>query len=214
LNRKTFKLDQVKTVVLDEADEMLKMGFKDELEGILNFVPSERQTLLFSATMPKHVEYLAERYTIDAKRIRITRKEVTNSNITQEFFLVKNMFKREALNRLYQMYMPEQALVFCNTKKSVDETMDALLKLGIPCDKIHGDIEQSKRLKTIERFNRGSLRVLIATDVAALAWILMVWMRYSIMRFQTTRNHMFTELVVLVVRDVKASRSLLYPEAK
>ncbi len=167
LDRGILKAGNLNTLILDEADEMLKMGFKDELEAILAFLPEERQTLLFSATMPKTVEYLAKKYTKDPKRIHIARKQMTNTNITQKFFLIKRRHKIDALLRLIDFQTPKQALIFCNTKRGVDMLSEAFQNKNIVSDKIHGDIPQAQRLETIKRFNAGHLNLLIATDVAA-----------------------------------------------
>lgn len=166
-DRKNIKADNLKTLILDEADEMLKMGFKDELEAILSYLPEERQTLLFSATMPKTVEYLAKKYTQNPQRIHIARKNMTNTNITQKYYLIKRRHKIDALLRLIDFQTPKQALIFCNTKRGVDLLSEAFQKKNVVSDKIHGDIPQAQRLETIKRFNAGHLNLLIATDVAA-----------------------------------------------
>lgn len=168
LDRGILKAGNVNTLILDEADEMLKMGFKDELEAILSYLPEERQTLLFSATMPKTVEYLAKKYTKDPQRIHIARKNMTNTNITQKkYYLIKRRHKIDALLRLIDFQTPKQALIFCNTKRGVDQLSEAFQKKNVVSDKIHGDIPQAQRLETIKRFNAGHLNLLIATDVAA-----------------------------------------------
>jgi len=166
-DRGVLKAGSLNTLILDEADEMLKMGFKDELEAILAYLPEERQTLLFSATMPKTVEYLAKKYTNDPKRIHIARKNMTNENITQKYILVKRRHKIDGLLRLIDFQVPKQALIFCNTKRGVDQLSEAFQKKNVVSDKIHGDIPQAQRLETIKRFNAGHLNLLIATDVAA-----------------------------------------------
>jgi len=167
LDRGNIKAGNLNTLILDEADEMLKMGFKDELEAILSYLPEERQTLLFSATMPKTVEYIAKKYTKDPQRIHIARKNMTNTNITQKYYLIKRRHKIDALLRLIDFQTPKQALIFCNTKRGVDLLSEAFQKKNVVSDKIHGDIPQAQRLETIKRFNAGHLNLLIATDVAA-----------------------------------------------
>lgn len=167
LDRGILKAGNLNTLILDEADEMLKMGFKDELEAILAYLPEERQTLLFSATMPKTVEYIAKKYTKDPQRIHIARKQVTNTNIAQKYYLIKRRHKIDALLRLIDFHDPKQALIFCNTKRGVDMLSEAFQNKNIVSDKIHGDIPQAQRLETIKRFNAGHLNLLIATDVAA-----------------------------------------------
>jgi ATP-dependent RNA helicase DeaD len=167
LNRRTIRPDHLHTVILDEADEMLKMGFRDEIDGIFESIPTDRQTLLFSATMPKPVVRIAQSYMNNPEHIKITRKEVTNQNIEQNYYPVIGRFKNEALARLVKVQNPNQALIFCNTKKGVDQLMDDLAHLEVNCEKIHGDIPQHLRLDTIQRFNNGNSKLLIATDVAA-----------------------------------------------
>jgi len=167
LNRKTIRPDHLHTVILDEADEMLKMGFREEIDGIFESIPDERHTLLFSATMPKPVVRIAQNYMNKPEHIKITRKEVTNADIEQSYYPVIGRFKTEALARLIKVQNPNQALIFSNTKRGVDQLMDDLAHLEITCEKIHGDIPQHLRLDTIQRFNNGKSKLLIATDVAA-----------------------------------------------
>lgn len=167
LNRRTIRPDELHTVILDEADEMLKMGFRDEIDAIFESIPEDRQTLLFSATMPKPVVRIAQSYMDKPEHIKITRKEVTNKNIDQNYYPVIGRFKTEALARLVRVQNPNQALIFCNTKKGVDQLLDELSHLEVNCEKIHGDIPQHLRLDTIQRFNNGNAKLLIATDVAA-----------------------------------------------
>ncbi len=165
--RRTLRADYLNTLVLDEADEMLKMGFKDELEAILDFLPEERKTWLFSATIPSTVEHLAKKYTNEPKRIRIAKQNMTNTDIEQSYYLIKRRHKIDALLRLIDFQNPKQALIFCNTKRGVDMLSEAFQKKDVVSDKIHGDILQAQRMDTIKRFNDGHLSLLIATDVAA-----------------------------------------------
>lgn len=165
--RRTLKAGSLTTLILDEADEMLKMGFKDELEAILSYLPEERQTWLFSATIPSSVASLAKKYTKDPKRIHIARQNMTNTDIEQSYYLIKRRHKIDALLRLIDFQNPKQALIFCNTKRGVDMLSEAFQKKDVVSDKIHGDIPQAQRLDTIKRFNAGHLSLLIATDVAA-----------------------------------------------
>ncbi len=166
-DRGSLKADELKILTLDEADEMLKMGFKDELEAILSFLPEERQTMLFSATIPHTVSSLAKKYTKEPKKIRIARENSTNKDIEQSYYLIKRRHKVDALLRLIDYQNPKQALIFCNTKRGVDILSEAFQKKDVVSDKIHGDILQAQRLDTIKRFNDGHLNLLIATDVAA-----------------------------------------------
>lgn len=167
INRRLIKLKDVKHVVLDEADEMLKMGFKEDIELILSQTPKTRQTIMFSATMPKPILALSKTYMQDPVHITVVPKEQSNKNITQYFYQVKEQNKLEALNRLYHTYNPKLSLVFCNTKRKVDELTDLLKDYNIEADKIHGDLPQTKRIEIIKRFHQGRLKMLIATDVAA-----------------------------------------------
>ncbi len=165
--RRTLRAEHLQTLILDEADEMLKMGFKDELEAILDFLPAERKTWLFSATIPPTVEHLAKKYTNSPIRIHIARKNMTNTDITQSYYLIRRRHKIDALLRLIDYQNPKQALIFCNTKRGVDMLSEAFQKKDVVSDKIHGDILQAQRMDTIKRFNDGHLSLLIATDVAA-----------------------------------------------
>lgn len=167
INRKLIKLQNVKHLVLDEADEMLKMGFKEDIELILSQTPSTRQTVMFSATMPKPILNLSKTYMKSPEHITVVPKEQSNKNITQYVYQVKEQNKVEALNRLFHTYNPQLSLVFCNTKRKVDQITDTLRDQGIEADKIHGDLPQSKRIEIIKRFHQGKLRMLVATDVAA-----------------------------------------------
>ncbi len=166
-DRGSLKADELKILTLDEADEMLKMGFKDELESILSFLPEKKQTLLFSATIPHTVSSLAKKYTNNPIKIRIAPENSTNKDIEQSYYLIKRRHKVDALLRLIDYQNPKQALIFCNTKRGVDILSEAFQKKDVVSDKIHGDILQAQRLETIKRFNDGHLNLLIATDVAA-----------------------------------------------
>lgn len=167
MNRKTIKVDQIKFMVLDEADEMLKMGFQEDIETIFQATPPTRQTLMFSATMPKPILQLAKSYMIEPEMIRVIGEESTNSDVVQHYYKVKRENKTEALYRLINIYRPKLALVFCNTKVQVDELTQALIERGINCDKIHGDLPQTTRLDVLKKFHNGIIEVLVATDVAA-----------------------------------------------
>lgn len=126
MRRKTVKFDEVKLIVLDEADEMLNMGFREDIETILKDVPEERQTVLFSATMPKPIMDIAKTYQKEAEIIRVVKKELTVPKIEQYYYEVKPKNKEEVLCRLIDMYDPKLSLVFCNTKKQVDELVSVL----------------------------------------------------------------------------------------
>lgn len=167
IDRGVIKLDQLKITVLDEADEMLKMGFKEDIEHILSKVDHKTQTLLFSATMPEAIIKITKQFQDNPVMIKTLREGITAKEVKQSYFIVKHSDKTEALMRIIDTYTTKLALVFCNTKKSVDELFDILVDKGYNCDKIHGDINQAQRLDTLNKFNNGLVDVLIATDVAA-----------------------------------------------
>ncbi|MGL5379640.1 DEAD/DEAH box helicase [Clostridium sp.] len=168
IKRKTLSLDGVKFLVLDEADEMLNMGFIDDLEDIIKQLPEERQTLLFSATMPAPIKKLAKRYmNKDAKHIAIEKSAMTVSKIKQHFFEVAPKTRFEALCRILDFDNPTSAIIFCRTKKGVDELVEGMQGRGYVVEGMHGDMSQAHRLRTLKKFKEGSLNFLIATDVAA-----------------------------------------------
>ena len=155
-----------KYVVLDEADEMLDMGFLDDIKEIFTFMPSDRQTLLFSATMPKAIKDLASRILQNPEFITITKNEVTNAKITQSFYVVEEAERDEALVRLLDYKDPNKAIVFCRMKSEVDRVTTMLISLGYAAKGLHGDMEQRQREETIRAFKK-DLEILVATDVAA-----------------------------------------------
>ncbi|MBO0995534.1 DEAD/DEAH box helicase [Bacillus sp. SD088] len=167
IKRKTLKLDQVHTLVLDEADEMLNMGFIEDIESILESVPDERQTLLFSATMPNPIRKIAERFMKSPETIRVEAKEMTVPSIEQYFVKVHEREKFDVLARLIDVQSPELAIVFGRTKRRVDELSNALTLRGYAAEGIHGDLSQAKRLSVLGKFKEGKIDVLVATDVAA-----------------------------------------------
>jgi ATP-dependent RNA helicase DeaD len=167
IDRKVIKLSELKVSVLDEADEMLKMGFREDIELILDKVNHTTQTLLFSATIPDGISKIIKKFQNNPVIIKTMREGITAKEVKQSYFLVKHTDKVEALTRIIDTYTPKLTLVFCNTKKSVDDLYDKLIEKGYNCDKIHGDIKQTQRLDTLNKFNNGVIDVLIATDVAA-----------------------------------------------
>ena len=167
MRRKTVKFDSVSMVILDEADEMLDMGFRDDMETILTETPEERQTVLFSATMPKPIMEIARKFQKDAKIIKVVRKELTVSNIDQFYYEVRPKNKTEILSRLIDIYNPKLSVVFCNTKRQVDELISELKGRGYFADGIHGDMKQQQRDRVMDDFRSGKTEILIATDVAA-----------------------------------------------
>lgn len=167
MRRKTLKMENVHMVVLDEADEMLDMGFQEDIETILRGIPKKRQMLMFSATMPKPILRLAKKYQKDPKLVKVVHKELTVPNIEQYYFEVKNRNKLEALCRIIDVYDPNLSLVFCNTKRKVDELLLQLQARGYSTDGLHGDMTQPKRDRVMKRFKTGAIDILVATDVAA-----------------------------------------------
>ena len=167
INRKTMRLDHVQTVVLDEADEMLNMGFIEDIESILAQIPNERQTLLFSATMPKPIQRIAERFMKEPEIIRVKTKEVTVSSIEQFYIEVQEKSKFDVLTRLLDIQAPELSIIFGRTKRRVDELSEALNLRGYNAEGIHGDLSQAKRMSVLRKFKEGAIDVLVATDVAA-----------------------------------------------
>jgi ATP-dependent RNA helicase DeaD len=167
INRKTIRLNDVQTVVLDEADEMLDMGFMDDIQSILKLVPAERQTMLFSATMPANIQKLAHQFLNNPEHVSVIPKHVTAPLIDQAYIEVPERQKFEALSRLIDMESPELAIVFGRTKRRVDELSEALQKRGYSADGLHGDLSQNQRDAVMRKFRDGSIDVLVATDVAA-----------------------------------------------
>lgn len=167
MRRKTVRLQQIKMVVLDEADEMLNMGFIEDIETILREIPEQRQTLLFSATMPGPIQNLARRFMKNPEFIRIKAKEVTVPNTDQNYIEVQEKQKFDVLCRILDIQPPELAIVFGRTKRRVDELSDALNKRGYSAEGIHGDLPQAKRDSVLRRFKQGVIEILVATDVAA-----------------------------------------------
>ncbi|WP_254119272.1 DEAD/DEAH box helicase [Bacillus sp. FJAT-29790] len=167
INRKTLRLENVHTAILDEADEMLNMGFIDDIEAILAQIPVERQTLLFSATMPGPIRRMAERFMKDPQVVRVKTKEVTVPLIEQYYVEVQEKSKFDVLTRLLDIQSPELAIIFGRTKRRVDELAEALNLRGYTAEGIHGDLSQAKRISVLRKFKEGSIDILVATDVAA-----------------------------------------------
>lgn len=167
IKRKTINISHIKFVVLDEADEMLNMGFREDIEEILKSVPDERQTIMFSATMPKAITELSKKYLNHPEYIKVIHDELTVPNVKQFYIELKNDMKLEVLTRLIDIYDPKLSLVFCNTKRMVDELTSHLQARGYSADSLHGDMKQMMRDRVMSKFRKGTLDVLIATDVAA-----------------------------------------------
>lgn len=167
MRRKTIKLNKLKMIVLDEADEMLNMGFKEDIETILTDVPTDRQTVLFSATMPPAIMKLTEQFQKNPQLIEINKDQVTIADIEQGFIEVPHNRKKEVLSALLQLHNPKRAIIFCNTKKMVDELNELLADQGISAQSIHSDIKQSQRTAVMQSFKQGRSAILLATDIAA-----------------------------------------------
>lgn len=167
MRRRTIKLNHVNMVVLDEADEMLDMGFREDMELILGEIPGEHQTALFSATMPQPILEIANRFQKDARLVKVAAKELTIPLVTQRYYKVRKQDKEAACVRLLEYYQPNLCLIFCNTKIMVDELAEMLKKAGFRAEALHGDMSQHQRDVAMNRFRNGGTNILIATDVAA-----------------------------------------------
>jgi ATP-dependent RNA helicase DeaD len=167
MERNTLKLDNVKMMILDEADEMLDMGFREDIESILEEMPEERQTILFSATMSKPIMQITQKFQKDPVLVKVVKKELTNTNIEQVYFEVKPKAKVEVMCRLIDMYNLKLMLVFCNTKRKVDEIVEDLQIRGYQAEGLHGDLRQAQRNNVMSKFRAGTTSILVATDVAA-----------------------------------------------
>jgi len=167
MRRKTIKLSGLKLVVLDEADEMLSMGFKEDIETILLDTPEDRQTVLFSATIPPAIMKLAKQFQKDPQLIEINKSQVTIEGIEQSYIEVPHSRKKEALTTLLQFHQPKRAIIFCNTKKMVDELTELLTSKHFSTQSIHSDIKQAQRTAVMQGFKNGKTSILLATDIAA-----------------------------------------------
>ncbi|PCS00691.1 DEAD/DEAH box helicase [Lactococcus fujiensis] len=167
IKRKALKLDTIETLILDEADEMLNMGFLEDIEFIIGSTPSTRQTLLFSATMPNDIKKIGVKFMHDPQQIKVAAKEMTADNIDQYYIKAKEFEKFDILTRLLDVERPELAIVFGRTKRRVDELIRGLKLRGYRAEGMHGDLDQNKRLAVLRDFKAGHIDVLVATDVAA-----------------------------------------------
>ena len=167
MRRKTIKFDQVQTVIMDEADEMLNMGFLEDMETILSQLPEERQTIMFSATMPDAIQKIAKTFQKDPQIVRVVKKELTVPKVTQYYYEVKPKTKVEVMCRLLDMYAPKLSVAFCNTKRQVDELVQELQGRGYFAEGLHGDLKQIQRDRVMNSFRNGRTEILVATDVAA-----------------------------------------------
>lgn len=168
INRRVLKLNNIETVVLDEADEMLNMGFRQDIEKILKEIKNERQMLLFSATMSSKIKNITKKYQNRPEKFEIKRKEITAKNVEQGYLKIKtNKEKVDVISRLIEIEKPRLSLIFCNTKRKVDEVCLDLQDRGYICNRIHGDIAQNNRTRIMEKYRQGKFDVLVATDVMA-----------------------------------------------
>jgi ATP-dependent RNA helicase DeaD len=167
MGRNTIRLDYVSMLVLDEADEMLNMGFRDDIEAILYHTPQPRQTIMFSATMPRAIQDLAERYQHNPQHIKVAAAARDTSLITQSYIEVSGRQKADTLANLIDQHQIQLGLVFCNTKRQVDDLVETLQRKGYSADGLHGGLSQPRRDRVMGRFRKGKIQCLIATDVAA-----------------------------------------------
>lgn len=167
MRRGTLRLDALKMVVLDEADVMLNMGFRDDIEFILQATPPERQTVFFSATLPRPIRELIGKYAREPVNVRIEQKAMTVATVDQVYYEVDRRYKIEALTRLIDLHDLKLGIIFCNTKRMVDDLVDHLNAQGYSADRLHGDMNQAQRDRVMMKFRKSGLEFLVATDVAA-----------------------------------------------
>lgn len=167
LDRRTINLSKIKMVVLDEADEMLNMGFREDMEAILQHAPDERQTVLFSATMPKPILEITKKFQTNPKLVKVTKQELTVSSIEQIYYDIPSSQKADVIAQLVELHNLKLMLVFCNTKRKTDEVTEQFQQLGYKAEAIHGDLRQNQRNNVLARFKKGDVNMLVATDVAA-----------------------------------------------
>ena len=167
MQRNTLRLEDAKMIILDEADEMLDMGFREDIESILEDFPEQRQTVLFSATMSKPILAMTQRFQVNPVMVKVVKKELTATNIEQVFFEVKPKAKTEVMCRLIDLYDLKLMLVFCNTKRKVEEIVEDMMIRGYQAEGLHGDLRQAQRSNVMSKFRAGATTILVATDVAA-----------------------------------------------
>src|SRR5437764_312536 len=167
MRRGTMRLDNIKMAILDEADVMLDMGFRDDIEFILKAMPADRQTVFFSATMPRPIQEMIRKYARDPKTVQIEQKAMTVPTVEQVYYEVDRRFKVELLTRLIDIHDLKLGIIFCNTKRMVDDLVDHLEAQGYMADRLHGDMNQAQRARVMNKFRKPGLQFLVATDIAA-----------------------------------------------
>ena len=167
IERGTLKLDKATKIILDEADEMLDMGFREDIEFVLSKMPENHQTVFFSATMSKPIMEMTKKYQRDPQVVKVNHKEMTVSNIEQSYFEVRGPQKKDVLTRIMDMYNLKSTIIFANTKRMVDDIVADLQAKGYFADGLHGDMSQAQRQNTLDKFRKNTLEILVATDVAA-----------------------------------------------
>ena len=167
IERGTLKLDKATKIILDEADEMLDMGFREDIEFVLSKMPEDHQTVFFSATMSKPIMEMTKKYQRDPQVVKVNHKEMTVSNIEQSYFEVRGPQKKDVLTRVLDMYNLKSTIIFANTKRMVDDIVADLQAKGYFADGLHGDMSQAQRQNTLDKFRKNTLEILVATDVAA-----------------------------------------------
>jgi len=167
INRRALKLGNVQWIVLDEADEMLNMGFKDDLDKVLSATPDSKQTLLFSATFPREVEAIAKNYMVNPVEISSGEKNTGSDNVNHEYYLVTERTRYPALKRVADVNPDIYAIVFCRTRRETQQVADNLIRDGYNADSLHGDLSQAQRDSVMEKFRKKTIQILVATDVAA-----------------------------------------------
>src|SRR5580700_7192581 len=167
MRRGTLRFDSLRMVILDEVDVMLNMGFRDDIETILQATPKERQTVVFSATIPQPIQRLIEKYTRDPQQVRMEQTAMTVPTVEQLYYEVDRRFKIDLLTRLIDIHDLKLGIIFCNTKRMVDDLVDHLNAQGYSADRLHGDMTQMMRDRVMQKFRKSGLEFLVATDVAA-----------------------------------------------
>lgn len=199
IKRKALKLDHVETLILDEADEMLNMGFLEDIEAIISRVPETRQTLLFSATMPEAIKRIGVKFMQNPEHVKVAAKELTTDLVDQYYIRVKEQDKFDTMTRLMDVDQPELSIVFGRTKRRVDELTRGLKLRGYRAEGIHGDLDQGKRLRVLRDFKNDNIDILVATDVAARGLDISGSHMFITTIFHKTQKAMFTVLDVLDV---------------